>query len=197
MVKFFTVPRDSKIETVKEQLIARYGNFTLERGEGIIAIANPKKNEFYIAYKFVAKNWGYRTEVQCLVVTVKSFNKKTYTIQERWEEFAPKHYNCPKSILDLLTAPKSSEAVAWRKECLSTIRSQKEKVKKEVQKIKNQLQKGKTIIFNTPIVGVDGKKVSKFKITSTASKVISGRKAKVSTRRLITSIKKGKAKVTN
>lgn len=116
MVRFFPIDRDIKV-TVKEQLLSHYKPFGhANKLKGVVDIGR-KGNVYYIAYRFISVYHGYEDEIQCLVVNTKVKGDILY-IQDRWEEFDPKHYNCPKRILKKLTKPKSYLSESWRKKCL-------------------------------------------------------------------------------
>jgi len=134
MVKYFPINRD-KCLTVKEQLLSHYKPFTFGRLQGVVDIGR-KGNEYYVAYRFLSKHDNYRDETQCLVVSTKVRGDILY-IMERWEEFEPKFYNCPKRILKILTAPKTYLSNDWRNKCLETLNL--ERIKRQKQRAKKSI----------------------------------------------------------
>jgi hypothetical protein len=193
MVKFFPITRIPKV-SVKNHLISHYGKFSYDKLQGVVDIGR-KGNEYYIAYRFVSPHDDYKNEIQCLVVEAVEEGNLIF-IKERWEEFAPKYYNCPKRILDMLTEPKTDLSAEWRKKCLES-KKVENKTRKERETYQTIIKKGATIVFRKPVSFTDGKKYSKVKIVSVARNAVRGLKVKLNFNDLVEDIKAGKVKIHN
>lgn len=82
-------------------------------------------NTFYAAVEASRNNV---VEDIFAVVVLTSVNNRDYynfSYKEMSEECGPCQYDCPKSILDLLTETKSEWAMEWRKKCRERIEKKK------------------------------------------------------------------------
>ena len=89
------------------------------RGE-VIDCKSVGWNSVYIAYK-VTKKKDNTSRIIALVVLIqrKSNDYYNFAYKDMYENENPFYYNCPKSILELLTKTNNPYALEWRKQCIA------------------------------------------------------------------------------
>jgi hypothetical protein len=109
-------------------------------------------NVAYMAIKYIPTGEVY-AEVVLTSVNNKDYHNLSY--KEMSENCGPYYYNCPSSILKMLTPTDNEQSNEWRAKCWETINN-----KKKTPKIEN----GTTIKFKNPISFTNGDLIDTFTI---------------------------------
>jgi len=122
-------------------------------------------NEVYIAMERISNETG--EQIVFAIVCLIRFKDGNIAYKDMDETVEPSYYNCPESILKLLTEPINEHAETWRKKC----RVGREKRKE----LNNDLKIGNRLLLETDIKFADGNQTGVLEVTSEKPLIFNGR----------------------